>query len=284
MIKPILIGDLKLADRPSQLSPTLDADAYYDVDKRLRELVKLKLVSTKQPKLELPSKELLIKGCLPNKQELVLVESPELVDCVHIKLKRKERQVCAESDFERMRRRLAALIEKVFLFEQKFESGSAYEINEIALHPLFVWYKADNMLKKHKYPSMHKFVQSLSKMNTGSFLLFLFIEAGHQEEYVRVVKKLMGIKADMKNHVVTVQLPGKNMGMGRIRKLMIMLASSLHMSRFYCIDDKINDFYEYNDLERKLVVAETPAKPLAFMSKVLTAGICNRDHEAVSNC
>ena len=85
---------------------------------------------------------------------------------------------------------------------------------------------------------------------------------------------------EAKNPIIKVLLPERNLGLGRKRKIMMLLAEHFVLNRFFFIDDDIEGFYQYDDDRMEHTnknLENVTFNALNIMSKVL-------DHEISKNC
>ncbi|XP_065640648.1 uncharacterized protein LOC101240012 isoform X1 [Hydra vulgaris] len=163
-----------------------------------------------------------------------------------------------------------------------------------ALYPIFI-----SSVQRRNDFEPNLLIKDLGRvLKPNSFFIFLFIEGGTNQNRELFKKNIDFYKnqrdndfkaicnygksftnKDM-NPIVICYLPDKNLGIGRIRKIMMMFAEHLQLLRFYFIDDDIDSFYEYDKRLHGREIKKSPNftyKSLAFMLKVLNFGCSNRD-------
>lgn len=97
----------------------------------------------------------------------------------------------------------------------------------------------------------------LSADSYKKVIIFLVIEKEYVDHYsepikkeFELVKEKFNLKGDIKNPIIKVILSDFNLGIGRKRKIMMLLAEHFDFKKFYFIDDDIDSFYQYGDYER----------------------------------
>ena len=162
------------------------------------------------------------------------------------------------------------------------------------LHPIFITSttrtkKENNARYKNFEPNLILNDICSSQGSYKKLMIFLFIEGGLPEkrnefnENIEFFKNLVDKEFEKvkdpedfatKNPIITIYLPEKNLGVGRKRKIMMLLAEHFNFKRFYFIDDDIQTFLQYDDYERKFIDDPKQAfHALKFMSTVLDDSI-----------
>ena len=108
-------------------------------------------------------------------------------------------------------------------------------------------------------------------------MIFLMIENDDISYYSELkkdefekVKEKFGLSNEARNPIITIVLQEKHLGIGRKRKIMMLLAEHFDFKNFYFIDDDIDSFYQYDDYERDHVQDPNQTfKALKYMSTVL---------------
>ncbi|XP_065673748.1 uncharacterized protein LOC101240012 isoform X2 [Hydra vulgaris] len=202
-------------------------------------------------------------------------------------------------NLDRENKKVSASYHKNHLYEQlKLLKDNLYkdETNQTsnALYPIFI-----SSVQRRNDFEPNLLTKDLGRvLKPNSFLIFLFIEGGTNQN-----RDLFKINIDFyknqrdkdfkaicnygksftnkdMNPIFLCYLPDKNLGIGRIRKIMMMFAEHLQLLRFYFIDDDIDSFYEYDKRLHGREIKKSPNftyKSLAFMLKALNFGCSNRD-------
>ena len=152
------------------------------------------------------------------------------------------------------------------------------------LYPIFissVRRKKKDESENFKPNILLKDLCSSSPERLKKVIIFLLIEGGLPEnrrdfeEDINFYKELRdneieAVTNDKQNPVITVLLPERNLGIGRKRKIMMLLAEYFDFKRFYMIDDDIDSFYQFDDFSRDHVKYPNQTfNALKFMSTVL---------------
>lgn len=132
------------------------------------------------------------------------------------------------------------------------------------------------------------------------FLIFLLIEGGicnKRENFKKNIqfyldcraKEFENVKVKLDidccdNPIIMVFLPERELGIGRKRKIMMLISEYFQMQRFFLIDDDIDSFQEYNKNSQKRQHSDMAAfKALDYMSQVLSDGIDGKDVEKLAD-
>jgi hypothetical protein len=125
----------------------------------------------------------------------------------------------------------------------------------------------------------------LSADSYKKVIIFLVIEKEYVDHYsepikkeFELVKEKFNLKGDIKNPIIKVILSDFNLGIGRKRKIMMLLAEHFDFKKFYFIDDDIDSFYQYDDYERDHAQYPNQAlNALRYMSTVLDSSVNKLD-------
>jgi hypothetical protein len=203
---------------------------------------------------------------------------PQSVADMHIIIDRNEEKIIFEYDKD--------------FFNSKRESLFNNVGEKDSLHPLFI----SSRTRKNFQPNLLLQEICVSPESYKKTIIFLFIEGGLpgerenfkediefysdlQEKEFRKIKDKFSLPNEAKNPIIKVFLPERNLGLGRKRKIMMLVAEHFALNRFYFIDDDIECFYQYDDdrMEHTTRNLESVTfNALNYMSKVL-------DHEISKN-
>ena len=206
--------------------------------------------------------------------------SATVLSSIQIIIDRKRKSIIAEYDINEI--------------NKKIRDYKSLISDEDSLFPVFI--SSMTRTKKENNARYHDFEPNLLLndicLSNGSYkklMIFLFVEGGlpgERREFIEniefyadlVSREFEKVKdpadSQTNNPIITVYIPEKNLGIGRKRKLMMLLAEHFDFKRFYFIDDDIETFFQYNDYERTFIRGQKQAfHALKFMSVVLDDSI-----------
>jgi hypothetical protein len=201
---------------------------------------------------------------------------------------------------------------KMSNFDSERLKSEKMSFENICLNSIFMYSSSekyankqmDNIVLKNEFYKPNLLVNNLAfqaKLLPENFLLFLFIEGGlpkdrqqtsnqffqEVEFYENLKRSECHDEKKLMDRIINVYLPLKNLSIGAIKKLMMLVAEELNISRFYIINDDIQKFREFEKCQggtRKYFDHEkSSARALAFMNMVLDSGIAGQDNAEKSN-
>jgi hypothetical protein len=218
----------------------------------------------------------------------------ELETAIQIEIDREDKRVIAQFDEKFLKDKVDNIYQLI---------GKSLE-KDRSLYPIFMSSKIRNLVTGNEdlENSCVNFKPNLflnQLCNEGSpnrFLIFLLIEGGvcgkrvkfrkNIEFYLKCRKyEIEDIKRKLKideceNPIVPVFLPERELGIGRKRKIMMLIAEYFEMQRFYLIDDDIELLSQYDEVSRQRRTSESvPFRALDYMTRVLEYGIYGKDLE-----
>jgi len=199
---------------------------------------------------------------------------------IQIIINRSKKSIIADYDTNEIGKRIREYMNRIS--DQEF------------LHPIFITSmirtnKENNARYKDFQPNLILNDICLSKGSYKKLMIFVFIEGGSPENRNKFKRNIEFYKnlvdrefekvkdpedSETKNPIITIYLPEENLGIGRKRKIMMLLAEHFNFKRFYFIDDDIQTFLQYDDYERTFINHTNQAfHALKFMSNVLDTSI-----------
>ena len=137
------------------------------------------------------------------------------------------------------------------------------------------------MLTQKVINNIYSFIKSITgTISCDNFIVILFIEKGFianiKDNFNESLNKLLisieSIHQDIANSIVINFINENDVVLYRQKVLMQCLAKHFNLERYYSINEKIDTFYEYdNILEEFKNRSNTTVKALDFMAKVLSS-------------
>ncbi|RNA42888.1 hypothetical protein BpHYR1_026925 [Brachionus plicatilis] len=223
-----------------------------------------------------------------------LIKKYKIDTAVQFQINRNDKKIVVKYEINEINKRIVDLKKNIAADEKDISTH---------LYPIFISSRFDKLKKTENSESdfvPNIFVKDLCRTGTHiqSFMIFLFFEAGtakNRSQFEAEIEYYTKLSLDNysnaqikpeKNPIILCLLPERNLGIGRIRKLMMLFAEHLNLPRFYVCDDDIDSFYQYDQAvyRRDMVKHElNAAKAFSFMSKVMDFSINGEDMDNESS-
>jgi hypothetical protein len=182
-------------------------------------------------------------------------------------------------DREYFRKKNDALNENILKYHSDRSENNQFE--NISLNSILMFSERKND------PNINLLADQLKQtVKAENFLIYLFIVGGTQNKRSYFSDEIDFFNTIRKKHSDSIHfvfLPKRYLSGGCIRKLMMLMADHLGLSRFYIIKDNIESFKEFYKSQygyKKYFSHEhATARALAFMSIVLENGILGHDNQ-----